>query len=72
VRLLLSGKERKDKDTHSNKNKYYEGLNRNRSNEEYSNEDNKDVKPLANLLIVDDDPYSSGSQARVSKKQFLS
>ena len=56
VRLLLSGKERKDKDTHSNKNKYYEGLNRNRSNEEHSNEDNKDDKPLANLLVVDDDP----------------
>lgn len=67
VRLLLSGKERKDKDTHSNKNKYYEGLNRNRSNEEYSNEDNKDVKPLANLLIVDDDP----DIVQVLKQGFL-
>lgn len=62
VRLLLSGKERKDKDTHSNKNKYYEGLNHNRSNE-----DNKDVKPLANLLIVDDDP----DIAQVLKQGFL-
>jgi DNA-binding NtrC family response regulator len=62
VRLLLSGKERKDKDTHSNKNKYYEGLNRNRSNE-----DNKDDKPLANLLIVDDDPEI----AHVLKQGFL-
>ena len=68
VRLLLSGKERKDKDTHSNKNKYYEGLNRNRSKEEeHSNEDNKDVKPLANLLIVDDDP----DIAQVLKQGFL-
>ncbi len=67
VRLLLSGKERKDKDTHSNKNKYYEGLNRNRSNEEYSNEDNKDDNPLANLLIVDDDP----DIAHVLKQGFL-
>ena len=62
VRLLLSGKERKDKDTHSNKNKYYEGLNRNRSNE-----DNKDDKPLANLLIVDDDP----DIVQVLKQGFL-
>ena len=62
VRLLLSGKERKDKDTHSNKNKYYEGLNRNRSNE-----DNKDDKPLANLLIVDDDP----DIAQVLEQGFL-
>ena len=67
VRLLLSGKERKDKDTHSNKNKYYEGLNRNRSNEEHLNEDNKDDKPLANLLIVDDDP----DIAQVLKQGFL-
>jgi DNA-binding NtrC family response regulator len=67
VRLLLSGKERKDKDTHSNKNKYYEGLNRNRSNEEHSNEDNKDDKPLANLLIVDDDP----DIAQVLEQGFL-
>lgn len=68
VRLLLSGKERKDKDTHSNKNKYYEGLNHNRSKEEeHSNEDNKDVKPLANLLIVDDDP----DIAQVLKQGFL-
>ena len=68
VRLLLSGKERKDKDTHSNKNKYYEGLNHNRSKEEeHSNEDNKDVKPLANLLIVDDDP----DIAHVLKQGFL-
>lgn len=57
VRLLLSGKERKDKDTHSNKNKYYEGLNHNRSKEEeHSNEDKKNDTPFANLLIVDDDP----------------
>ena len=68
VRLLLSGKERKDKDTHSNKNKYYEGLNHNRSKEEeHSNEDNKDVKPLANLLIVDDDP----DIVQVLKQGFL-
>jgi DNA-binding NtrC family response regulator len=68
VRLLLSSKERKDKDTHSNKNKYYEGLNRNRSKEEErSNEDNKDDKPLANLLIVDDDP----DIAQVLKQGFL-
>ena len=66
VRLLLSGKEHKD-DTHSNKNKYYEGLNRNRSNEEHLNEDNKDDKPLANLLIVDDDP----DIAQVLKQGFL-
>ena len=53
----MSGKERKDKDTHSNKNKYYEGLNHNRSKEEeHSNEDKKNDKPFANLLIVDDDP----------------
>jgi DNA-binding NtrC family response regulator len=56
VRLRLPYKMRDDKDTRSNKNENYEGLNRNRSNEEYSNEDNKDKKPLANLLIVDDDP----------------
>jgi DNA-binding NtrC family response regulator len=68
VRLLLSSKERKDKDTHSNKNKYYEGLNHNRSKEEeHSNEDNKDDKPLANLLIVDDDP----DIAQVLKQGFL-
>jgi DNA-binding NtrC family response regulator len=68
VRLLLSGKERKDKDTHSNKNKYYEGLNRNRSNEEeHSNEDKKNDKPLANLLIVDDDP----DIAHVLEQAFL-
>ena len=68
VRLLLSGKERKDKDTHSNKNKYYERLNHNRSKEEeHSNEDNKDDKPLANLLIVDDDP----DIAQVLKQGFL-
>lgn len=67
VRLLLSGKEHKDKDTHSNKNKYYEGLNLNRSKEEHLNEDNKDVKPLANLLIVDDDP----DIAHVLKQGFL-
>jgi DNA-binding NtrC family response regulator len=67
VRLLLSGKERKDKDTHSNKNKYYEGLNRNRSNEEHSNEDNKDDKPLPKLLIVDDDP----DIVQVLKQGFL-
>jgi DNA-binding NtrC family response regulator len=68
VRLLLSGKERKDKDTHSNKNKYYEGLNHNRSKEEeHSNGDNKDVKPLANLLVVDDDP----DIAHVLKQGFL-
>jgi DNA-binding NtrC family response regulator len=62
VRLLLSDKERKDKDTHSNKNKYNEGLNQN-----LSNEDNKDDKPLANLLIVDDDP----DIAQVLKQGFL-
>jgi PleD family two-component response regulator len=67
VRLLLSGKERKDKDTYSNNNKYYEGLNRNRSNEEHSNEDNKDDKPLPNLLIVDDDP----DIVQVLKQGFL-
>ena len=50
MRLLLSDKERHNKDTHSNKNKNYEGLNHNGSNE-----DNKDDKTLANLLIVDDD-----------------
>ena len=50
VRLLLSDRERQDKHARSNKNKNYEGLNRNRSNE-----DNKNDKPLANLLIVDDD-----------------
>jgi CheY-like chemotaxis protein len=68
VRLLLSGKERKDKDTHSNKNKYYEGLNHNRSKEEeHSNEDKKNDKPFANLLIVDDD----SDIAHVLKQGFL-
>jgi DNA-binding NtrC family response regulator len=68
VRLLLSGKERKDKDTRSNKNKYYEGLNHNRSKEEeHSNEDKKNDKPFANLLIVDDDP----DIAHVLKQGFL-
>ena len=67
VRLPLSGKERKDKDTHSNKNKYYEGLNHNRSKEEHSNEDKKNDKPFANLLIVDDDP----DIAHVLKQGFL-
>jgi DNA-binding NtrC family response regulator len=68
VRLLLSGKERKDKDTHSNKNKYYEGLNHNRSKEEeHSNKDKKNDKPFANLLIVDDD----SDIAHVLKQGFL-
>jgi DNA-binding NtrC family response regulator len=68
VRLLLSGKERKDKDTHSNKNKYYEGLNHNRSKEEeHSNEDKKNDTPFANLLIVDDD----SDIAHVLKQGFL-
>ena len=67
VRLLLSGKERDDKDTRSNKYENHEDLNRNRSNEEHSNEDNKDDKPLANLLIVDDDP----DIVQVLKQGFL-
>ena len=62
VRLLLSDKKRDDKDAHSNKNEKYEDLNRN-----LSNEDNKDDKPLANLLIVDDDP----DIAQVLKQGFL-
>jgi DNA-binding NtrC family response regulator len=57
VRLLLSDKQWDDKDnTHSSKNKNYEGLNRNRSKEENSNVDNKEDTSLANLLVVDDDP----------------
>ena len=55
VRLPLPYERRDDKDNRSNKNKY-EGLNHNLSNEAHSNEDNNDVKPLANLLVVDDDP----------------
>jgi DNA-binding NtrC family response regulator len=55
VRLLLTYRRRDEKDTSSNKNENYEGLNHNRSKEEHSNEDNKDAKPLANLLVVDDD-----------------
>jgi DNA-binding NtrC family response regulator len=66
VRLPLPYERRDDKDT-SNKNENYEGLNRNRLNEEHSNEDNKDDKPFANLLIVDDDP----DIAQVLKQGFL-
>ena len=62
VRLPLPYKRRDDKDTYSNKYENHEGLNRN-----LSNEDNKDVKPLANLLIVDDDP----DIAHVLKQGFL-
>jgi len=62
VRLLLSDKKRDDKYTRSNKYENHEGLNRNRSNE-----DNKDDKPLANLLIVDDDP----DIVQVLKQGFL-
>ena len=50
VRLPLPYKRLDEKDTSSNKNENHEGLNHNRSKE-----DNKDDKPLANLLIVDDD-----------------
>jgi CheY-like chemotaxis protein len=67
VRLRLPYNRWDDKDAHSNKNEKYEGLNRNRSNEEHSNEDNEDDKPLANLLIVDDDP----DIAQVLKQGFL-
>ncbi|HEX6281635.1 MAG TPA: response regulator [Nitrososphaera sp.] len=67
VRLRLPYNRRDDKDARSNKNENYEGLNRNRSNEEHSNEDNKDDKPLANLLIVDDDP----DIVQVLKQGFL-
>ena len=67
VRLRLPYNRRDDKDAHSNKNEKYEDLNRNRSNEEHSNEDNKDDKPLANLLIVDDDP----DIAQVLEQGFL-
>jgi DNA-binding NtrC family response regulator len=69
VRLLLPDKKRDEKDTHSNKNKYYEGLNHNRSKEEeHSNEDKKnDKKPFANLLVIDDDP----DIAHVLKQGFL-
>jgi DNA-binding NtrC family response regulator len=65
----MSDKKRDDKEdnTHSSKNNNYEGLNCNRSNEEHSDEDNKDDKPLANLLVVDDDP----DIAQVLKQGFL-
>jgi DNA-binding NtrC family response regulator len=62
VRLRLPYNRRDDKDARSNKNENVEGLNRNRSNE-----DNKDDKLLANLLIVDDDP----DIAQVLKQGFL-
>jgi DNA-binding NtrC family response regulator len=62
VRLRLPYNRRDDKDAHSNKNENYEGLNRKRSDE-----GNKDDKPLANLLIVDDDP----DIAQVLKQGFL-
>jgi len=59
--LLLPNKRPKDKDNsntpYGKKNDSYEGINRNRSSEERTNEDNKDnnQKPLANLLVVEDD-----------------